>query len=81
MAVRRFEVYRVSLDPTPGKEIKKKRPCLVISPDEMNHFIATVIVAPLTTRGTIILQEYLVAFKAKMVKSFSIKYAPLISPA
>ncbi len=51
MAVQRFEVYRVNLDPTQGKEIKKKRPCLIISPDEMNRFIATVIVAPMTTRG------------------------------
>lgn len=51
MAVRRFEVYRVNLDPTQGKEIKKKRPCLVISPDEMNRFIATIIVAPMTTKG------------------------------
>ncbi len=51
MAVRRFEVYRVNLDPTQGKEIKKTRPCLVISPDEMNQFIATVIIAPMTTKG------------------------------
>lgn len=51
MAVKRFDVYLVNLDPTIGKEIKKTRPCLVISPDEMNRFIATVIVAPMTTRG------------------------------
>lgn len=51
MSVRRFEVYRVNLDPTQGKEIKKTRPCLVISPDEMNRFIATAIVAPMTTKG------------------------------
>lgn len=49
--VKRFEVYLVNLDPTQGKEIKKTRPCLVISPDEMNRYIATVIVAPMTTRG------------------------------
>jgi mRNA interferase MazF len=41
----------VNLDPTVGSEIRKARPCLVISPDEMNRFIATVIVAPMTTRG------------------------------
>lgn len=51
MIVKRFEVYLINLDPTQGKEIKKTRPCLVISPDEMNRFIATVIVAPMTTRG------------------------------
>lgn len=51
MAINRFEVYLVNLDPTVGSEIKKTRPCLVISPDEINHNIRTVIVAPLTTRG------------------------------
>lgn len=49
--VKRFEVYLVNLDPTVGSEIKKSRPCLVISPDEMNRFIATVIVAPMSTKG------------------------------
>ena len=52
MVVKRFDVYLVSLDPTIGSEIQKTRPCLVISPDEMNRFIRTVIVAPLTSRGT-----------------------------
>jgi mRNA interferase MazF len=51
MVVKRFEVYRVNLDPTIGSEIQKARPCLIISPDEMNHFIRTVIVAPMTTKG------------------------------
>jgi mRNA interferase MazF len=51
MVVRRFEVYLVNLDPTIGSEIQKTRPSLVISPDEMNAHIATVIVAPMTTRG------------------------------
>lgn len=51
MVVKRFEVYLVSLDPTLGSEIRKTRPCLVISPDEMNRHIATVIVAPMTTKG------------------------------
>ena len=50
-AVRRFEVYLVSLDPAQGSEIKKTRPCLVVSPDEMNRHIRTVIVAPMTTKG------------------------------
>jgi mRNA interferase MazF len=51
VVVRRFEVYLVSLDPTVGSEIQKTRPCLVVSPDEMNRHIATVIIAPMTTKG------------------------------
>lgn len=51
MVVKRFDVYLVNLDPTIGREIKKTRPCLIISPNEMNEHIATVIVAPMTTRG------------------------------
>jgi mRNA interferase MazF len=52
MVVKRFDVYLINLDPTVGSEIQKTRPCLVISPDEMNRFIKTVIVAPMTTKGT-----------------------------
>jgi len=51
VVVKRFDVYLVNLDPTIGSEIKKTRPCLVISPDEMNQYINTVIVAPMSTRG------------------------------
>ena len=51
MVVARFEVYLVRLDPTEGYEIRKTRPCVVISPDEMNRHIGTVIFAPLTTKG------------------------------
>jgi mRNA interferase MazF len=51
VVVNRFEVYLINLDPTIGGEIKKTRPCLIISPDEMNHNIRTVIVAPMTTKG------------------------------
>ena len=51
MVVARFEVYLVRLDPTQGHEIRKTRPCVVISPDEMNQHIGTLIVAPLTTKG------------------------------
>ena len=49
--VSRFEVYLVNLDPTVGSEIRKTRPCVIISPNEMNRFIRTVIVAPMTTKG------------------------------
>jgi mRNA interferase MazF len=51
MVIRRFEVYLVNLDPTLGSEIQKTRPCLIISPDEMNEHINTVIIAPMTTKG------------------------------
>jgi mRNA interferase MazF len=51
MEVSRFDVYLINLDPTRGHEIKKTRPCLIISPDEMNHYISTVIVAPMTSKG------------------------------
>ena len=51
MVVNRFDVYLTNLDPTVGSEIRKMRPCLIISPDEMNKHIRTVIVAPMTTAG------------------------------
>ena len=46
---KRFEVFLVALDPTIGSEIKKTRPALIISPDEMNEHLKTVIIAPMTT--------------------------------
>ena len=49
MVVKRFDVSLVTLDPTVGSEIQKTRPCLVISPDEMNQNIRTVIIAPMTS--------------------------------
>ena len=49
MVVKRFDVYLINLDPTIGSEIKKTRPCVVISPDEMNRNIRTVIIAPMTS--------------------------------
>ncbi|MFN6326160.1 MAG: type II toxin-antitoxin system PemK/MazF family toxin [Aphanizomenon sp.] len=51
MVVNRFDVFLVNLDPTIGSEIKKTRPCLIISPNQINHYISTVIVAPMTTKG------------------------------
>ena len=51
MVGRRFDIYLINLDPTIGSEIKKVRPCVVVSPDEMNGHIRTVIVAPMTTKG------------------------------
>ncbi len=46
----RFDILLVDLDPTKGSEIQKTRPCVVISPDEMNHNIKTLIVAPMTSQ-------------------------------
>jgi mRNA interferase MazF len=51
VGVARFEVYQVDPEPTRGSEIRKSRPCLIISPDEMNRHLRTVIVAPMTTQG------------------------------
>ena len=51
MDVKRFDVFLINLNPTKGHEIQKVRPCLVISPDEMNQHISTVIIAPMTTKG------------------------------
>ncbi|HUT84071.1 MAG TPA: type II toxin-antitoxin system PemK/MazF family toxin [Thermodesulfobacteriota bacterium] len=51
MVINRFEVYLVNLDPTVGHEIRKIRPCVVVSPNEMNHHIRTLIVAPMTRKG------------------------------
>jgi len=51
LVTKRFEVYLVNLDPTLGGEIQKTRPCLIISPDEMNMYLSTFIVAPMTTKS------------------------------
>lgn len=84
MVIKRFEVYLTKLDPTVGSEIQKTRPCLVISPDEMNRFISTVIVAPMTTksrpyptrvscrfkgkRGYVVIDQIRTIDKARLVK-------------
>ncbi len=49
-APRRYEIHLVELDPTIGAEIRKTRPCVVISPDDMNRSLRTIIVAPITSR-------------------------------
>ena len=84
MVVNRFDVYLTNLDPTIGSEIKKTRPCLVVSPNEMNHHIRTVIIAPMTTvvknyptrvscqfkgkSGSIVLDQIRTIDKARLVK-------------
>ena len=49
--VNRFEIHLVELDPTVGSEIQKTRPCVIVSPDEMNHQLRTALVAPMTRKG------------------------------
>ena len=84
MVVKRFDVFLVGLDPTVGSEIQKTRPCLVISPDEMNHNIRTVIIAPMTStskdyptrvfctfkkkQGHIVLDQIRTIDKARLIK-------------
>ncbi len=51
MVIKQYDIFLISLDPTIGHEIKKVRPCVVISPNEMNDHISTIIIAPMTTRS------------------------------
>lgn len=84
MVVNQFNVFLVALNPTQGSEINKTRPCLIISPDEMNHAIRTVIIAPMTTKeknyptriavnfngkkGQIVLDQLRTVDKSRLVK-------------
>jgi len=49
--VKRGEIWLVNLDPTVGSEIRKSRPCVIVSPPELNRYLRTVIVAPMTSKG------------------------------
>lgn len=62
--VNRFDIYLIQLDPTVGAEIKKTRPCVAISPDEMN-VLNTVLVAPMTTKGIKLPTRVKVTFQGK----------------
>lgn len=95
MVVSQYEVFLINLDPTVGHEIKKTRPCLIISPDEMNAYISTVIVAPMTTasrhyptrvkttfnrkQGYIVLDQIRTVDKARLVKKLGKINADAIS--
>ena len=86
--MKRFDVYLINLDPTIGREIKKTRPCLIISPDEMNEYISTVIVAPMTsrikdypsrvtctfqgTKGQIVLDQIRTVDKTRLIKKLDV---------
>jgi mRNA interferase MazF len=65
MVVTRFDVFLVALDPTVGSEIQKTRPCLIISPNEMNEHLATAIIAPMTTKGKLYPSRVPVHFQDK----------------
>ena len=82
--VRRFDIWLVNLDPTRGSEIRKTRPCVVVSPDEMNRHIRTVIIAPMTSarrgyptrvnltfqrkKGQVVLDQIRTVDKSRLVK-------------
>jgi mRNA interferase MazF len=65
MVVNRFDVLLVNLDPTIGSEIQKTRPCVIISPNEMNHHISTMIIAPMTTKGRAYPSRVICEFQGK----------------
>jgi len=67
--VKRFDVYLISLDPTQGREIKKTRPFVVLSPDEIN-ILDTLIIAPLTTKGKAYPTRIPTSFARKKVLSY-----------
>lgn len=61
----RFDIFLVSLDPVQGSEIRKTRPCVVVSPNEMNHYISTVIIAPMTTKSREYPSRVMIHFEGK----------------
>jgi mRNA interferase MazF len=65
MVAERFDVYLVNLDPTIGHEIRKTRPVVIVSPDEMNRHLGTVIVAPMTTKGRVFPSRVDICFDGK----------------
>ena len=86
MEVRQYQIVLVNLDPTIGSEMKKTRPCVVISPDEMNKYLQTIVVAPMTsnskpyptrvevkhnkTKGWVVLDQIRTIDRRRIVKSF-----------
>ena len=65
MVIKQYDIFLISLDPTIGHEIKKVRPCVVISPNEMNDHISTIIIAPMTTRSHSYPTRILIEFEGK----------------
>lgn len=62
MEIKQYQIILVNLDPTIGSEIKKTRPCVVISPNEMNKYLRTVVIAPMTTSS----KKYPTRIKVKL---------------
>lgn len=95
MEFQRFDIYLVNLDPTIGSEIKKTRPCVIVSPNEMNNHISTIIVAPLTSKlrnyptrvpcrvegkqGQIVLDQIRTVDKSRLVKKITTLSKPIQS--
>ncbi|MGA7538822.1 MAG: type II toxin-antitoxin system PemK/MazF family toxin [Steroidobacteraceae bacterium] len=93
--MKRGEIWLVALDPTVGSEIKKSRPCVIVSPPELNQHLRTVIVAPMTSkgfaapfrvpvthggiRGTIVLDQIRTVDKIRLVKRLGTVSAKILS--
>jgi len=94
MEIKQYQIILVNLDPTIGHEIKKTRPCLVISPDEINRNLATIVIAPITssskpyprrieiqqspTKGWIVLDQIRTIDKRRVLQKFGDLKAPII---
>ena len=86
MELNQYSIVLVNLDPTTGSEIRKTRPCVIISPDEMNKFLKTIVVAPMTTtlkayptrvpvesngkKGMIVIDQVRTIDKQRVLKAF-----------
>lgn len=95
VVVQQYEVFLVALDPTLGREVQKTRPCVVLSPDEMNRTLGTTIIAPMTTKshafptrialrfqdkdGWIMLDQIRTVDRARMVKKLGVLEASTIT--
>lgn len=95
--MKRGEIWLVSLDPTVGSEIKKSRPCVIVSPPELNQHLRTIIVAPMTskgfvapfrvpvthagTKGLIVLDQIRTVDKIRLVKRLGVVNAKTLSSA
>ncbi|MCF2141447.1 MAG: type II toxin-antitoxin system PemK/MazF family toxin [Candidatus Lokiarchaeota archaeon] len=95
MKIEQYSVYLLNLDPSIGHEIRKTRPCIVISPDEMNQYLQTIIIAPMTTKshayptrikltfegkvGWIVLDQIRTVDKKRIVKKLGTVDAQIIS--
>jgi len=87
MEIRQYQIVLVNLDPTIGSEMKKTRPCVVISPNEMNKYLQTIVVAPMTsnsksyptrvevkhnkTKGWVVLDQIRTIDRKRIVKTFN----------